>query len=55
MVCICLAQEESGTTKRYDLVGLGVALLEEVCHREGELGDPPPNCLETSLLLVAFR
>jgi hypothetical protein len=22
----------SGTTRRYDLVGVGVALLEEVCH-----------------------
>ena len=27
----------SSTIRRYGLVGVGVALLEEVCHREGEL------------------
>jgi hypothetical protein len=27
----------SGTVRRCGFVGVGVALLEEVCHREGEL------------------
>jgi hypothetical protein len=31
-----------------------VALLEEVCHFEGGLRDPPPSCLEDSLLLASF-
>jgi hypothetical protein len=41
----------SGTIRRCDLVGVGVALLEEVCHCGGGLGDPPnhlgasPVCL----------
>ena len=30
----------------------GVALLEEVCHCGGGLRDPPPSCLEDSLLPV---
>ena len=33
---------------------LGVALMERVCHCWGGLLDPPPSCLEASLL-AAFR
>jgi hypothetical protein len=29
---------QSGTVRRCGLVGIGVALLEEVCHCVGELG-----------------
>ena len=36
-----------GTIRRYSLVGVGVALLEEVCHYVGRL---PPSFLEVSLL-----
>jgi len=31
----------------------GVALLEEVCHCGGGLGDPPPNCLRMLSLFLA--
>jgi hypothetical protein len=41
---ICLAQGVA-------LLG-GVAWLEEVSHIGGGLGDPPPNCLEASLLFA---
>ena len=46
---------ERGTIWRYGLVGVGVALLEEVCHCGCRLYDPHPNCLEASILLAAFR
>jgi hypothetical protein len=32
------------------LLGVGVALLEEVCHCGGRPGDPLPSCQEASLL-----
>jgi len=35
----------SGTIWRCGLVGLGVALLEEVCHYERGLTEFPPSCL----------
>lgn len=47
MVCICLVQGVA--------LLAGVALLQEVCHCGGGLGDPLPSCLEGSLLLAAFR
>jgi hypothetical protein len=47
VVWICLAQ---GMTLLE-----GVALLEEVCYCGSGLLDPPPRCLEASLLLFAFR
>ena len=37
----------SGTIKRCGLVGVGVALLEEVCHCGGGLWDLSLSCLET--------
>jgi hypothetical protein len=45
----------NGTSRRCDLVGVGVALLEEVCHCEGEQGDRLPNHEGVNLLLAAFR
>jgi hypothetical protein len=44
----------NGTIRRCGIVGVGVALLEGLYHCGGELGDPPPNRLEESLLLSAF-
>lgn len=44
----------SGTIRKSGLFGVSMALLEEVCHCEGGLYDPPPSCLEDSLLLDAF-
>lgn len=44
----------SGTIRRCDLVGVGVALLEEMCHSGGGLGEVPPTCLDGSLLQFAF-
>ena len=37
--------------RRYGLVEVGMALLEEVCLCGGELLDPPPSCLDVRLLL----
>ena len=37
------------------LLGGGVALLKEVCHCGGGLGDPPPSPMGASLLLAAVR
>ena len=37
----------SGTIRRCGFVGVGVALLEEVCLCWGKLRDPPPRCLKT--------
>ena len=45
----------SGSIRRCDLVGIGVALLEEACLCGQVQWDPPPNHIGTSLLLVAFR
>jgi hypothetical protein len=41
---------------RFGLVGVGIALLEEVCHCWGGGGfwDPPSSQVGTSLLLVSF-
>jgi len=48
MVCICSFQGVSLLE--------GVALLEEVCHCGGGLGDPPPSFLRMlSLFLTSFR
>jgi hypothetical protein len=45
-----------GTIRRYVLVGIDVALLQEVCHCGGGLFDSPPSCLEdSSFLLFALR
>jgi hypothetical protein len=44
----------NGIIRMYGLVAVGVAGLEEVCHYRGRFGDPPPSCLEVSLLLFAF-
>ena len=48
----------SGTVSRYDLVGVGVALLEEVCHCGGELwgliGSSYVQC-DTQSLSAAHR
>jgi hypothetical protein len=44
----------SGTIRRCGLVEEGMALLEEVCHCGGGLIDPPPSCLDASLLLLDF-
>ena len=44
----------SGTIRRCGLVGVGVALLEEVCHCGGGLCNPLPSCLEDSSLLFTF-
>jgi hypothetical protein len=42
--------------RRCGLVGVGVALLEEVCHCGGDLWDAPSSFLEDrSLLLFALR
>jgi hypothetical protein len=38
----------SGTIRRYGLVGIGVALLEDVCHCGGGLRDPP-SCLKKTI------
>ena len=45
----------SGTVRRCGLVGVGVALLKEVCLCEGRQWDPPPNHEGASLFLAAFR
>jgi len=37
----------NGTTRRCGLVGVGVALLEEVCHCGDGLLRPSPSCLRT--------
>ena len=37
---------------RRSLVGVGVAFLEELCHCEDGLYDPPPSYLEDSFSLV---
>jgi len=37
---------ESGTIRKYGLVGGGVALLEEVCHCPGRQRELPPSCLK---------
>jgi hypothetical protein len=36
-----------GTFRRCGPVGIGAALLKEVCHCGGRLWDPPPGCLRT--------
>ena len=45
----------SGIIKRHGLVGVGMALLEEVCHYENGQGGHLPNHMGASLLLAAFR
>lgn len=40
----------AGGIFRWDLAGVGVPLLEEVCHCEGELWNLPPSLLEDRLL-----
>jgi hypothetical protein len=45
----------SGTIRKCGLVGVGVVLLEEVCHCGGGQLDPPPNHVGANLLLAAFR
>ena len=52
MVCICLAQ--GVIIRRCGPVGVGVALLEWVCHCGHGLLDPHPSCPEASILLAAF-
>jgi hypothetical protein len=44
----------SDTVRRCNLVGIGVAFLEKVCHCRGGLTDPPLSYLEDSLLLASF-
>ena len=44
----------SGTIRRYGLVGVGVALLEEVCHCRSGLSDPPLSHMGDNLLLFDF-
>ena len=44
----------SDLIRRYGLVGVGVALLKEVCHCEGGLRDLPPSHIGDSLLPAAF-
>ena len=44
----------SGTVRRYDLVGVGVTLLE-VCHCASGIGDPPPSCLIVFLFAFGAR
>ena len=44
----------SATIRKCGLVGVGIALLEEVCHCGGGLSDPSPSCLEDSPLVVLF-
>jgi hypothetical protein len=51
----------SGTIKRFDLIGGGVALLEEACHSGGGTlriyiyiyaqvcTEPPPKCLQKTV------
>jgi hypothetical protein len=43
------------TIKKYGLIGVGVALLEEVCHCESGLSDAHPSFLKASFLQKAFR
>jgi hypothetical protein len=45
----------SDTIRTCGLVGVGVALLEEVCHCGHQLLDSCPSCLEASLVLEASR
>jgi hypothetical protein len=45
----------SGNIKRCELVGVGVALLEEVCHCAGGCWDSSPSHLGADLLLAAYR
>jgi hypothetical protein len=44
----------SGTIRRYCLVGVGAALLKEVCHCGDGLRDFPPSHHKDSLLLASF-
>jgi hypothetical protein len=44
----------SGNIKRCDLVGVAVALLEEVCHCGSGLSNPPPSHVGASFRLFAF-
>jgi hypothetical protein len=44
----------SDTIRRYGLVVVGVALLEEVCHCRSGFVDPSSSCQEVSLLLASF-
>jgi hypothetical protein len=45
----------SGTIRMCGLIGVGLVLLDKVCHFGSELRDHSPSCLEASLLLFAFR
>ena len=54
LMCLNMLDPGSGTIRKYGLFGVGVVLLEEVCHCGGRLWDPPSSCLENNLL-VAFR
>jgi hypothetical protein len=42
----------NGTIRRYGLVGVGMALLEEVCHCRG--GDSLPSCLKPVCYWLPF-
>jgi hypothetical protein len=44
----------SGTIRRFGLVGVGMALLEEVCHGGSGVFEPPLNHMGVSLLIFAF-
>ena len=41
---LSMLDPESGTVRRHDVVGMGVALEKEVCHCGGELRVLPPSC-----------
>jgi hypothetical protein len=45
-----MLDSRSGIIRNCGLVGVGIALLEEVCHFGSGLGDSPPSCLEANLL-----
>ena len=42
----------SGTIRRYGCVGVGVALMEEVCYCGGGQGDTSPKNMGVSLVLL---
>jgi len=54
VVWICLAQEVA-LLGGVALFGVGVAMLEEVCHCGGGQWAPSPSHMGTSLLLGALR
>jgi hypothetical protein len=52
---VCMYSAQGVAIRRYCPVGIGVALLELVCHCGCGLEDPHPSCLEVSSLLAASR